>query len=51
MRDPRVYESATDAYTWQNNCLKNSETQVGGGCKYHANAGARQTYIHAEIMI
>ena len=40
MCGPRVYESASDVYTWQNNFLNNSETKVGGGCEFHAYTSA-----------
>ena len=51
MRVPRVYESAPNVYTWQNNYLNNSEPRVGGGCELHAYTGARQTFIHGKIII
>ena len=51
MRDPRVYASSSDVYIWQNNYLKNSEPQVGGGCEHHAYTGARQRYKHGKIII
>ena len=51
MRVPRVYESAPDVYTWQNNYLSNSEPRVGEGSEFHAYTGARNTFIYGEIII
>ena len=50
MRVPRVYGSASDVYTCQNNYLNHSYLQVGGGGEFHAYAGVRQTSIHGNII-
>ena len=51
MRDPRVYATASDEYTEQNNYLNNSYPQVGGGCELYAYTEARQTSILGTIII
>ena len=48
MRVPRVYESAPDVYTLQNNYLSNSEHRVGAGCELHQYTGVRQRFNMAK---
>ena len=51
MRVPRIYESASNVHTIQNDYLNNSYSLVGGGCEFYAYAGASQTYLHGKIII
>ena len=51
MRVLRVYLSASDVYTWQNNFLNNSKQQVGEGCDFFTYTGVRQTCIVGKINI